>query len=449
MTLAQDLQQRALAALRSGRLEEAERAYRELLAVFPHPGVLHNLGLVLVRLRRDAEAVQCFEESLAARPADQNARLALANALLHCDRAEDALACCDAILAVAPHHRDARHNRAIALRALNRHVEAAAVLERLLAEDPDDADAEFNLALAELMLGRYSTAWGHYEARWRGSAAQAPLPSAKGAQWRRGEALRDRVALVQAEQGLGDTLQFLRWLPRLDTECARVDLQVQPELLDFLRRQWPERRINLLGDPAASDTDCRIALLSLPLALGITDPGSATAYLHADPLRSEAWARRLPPYSAGYVGIGWRGNPLRRHDPQRSVTLEALRSWFEAAQRHKLGVVALQRDVSEQERVWLEQFPNVQAPGADLGDLDDTAALMTITRQVVSVDTSLIHLAGALGRPAVVLLRFCSDWRWGIDRPDGATYRSVRTLRQPAPADWDPVVRALVRLLPS
>src|SRR5574340_132453 len=231
MKVAESLQQHALAALRSGRLEEAEKAYRELLAVFPHPGVLHNLGLVLVRLRRDSEAVHCFEASLAARPADHNVRLALANALLHCNRPEEALARCDEILAAAPDRRDARQNRAIALRALNRHVEAATVLERLLDEDPFDADAEFNLALAELMLGRYAAAWQHYEARWRGSAAQAPLPSANGALWRRGEPLRSRVALVQAEQRLGDTLQFLRWLPNLDAQCARVDLQVQPELL--------------------------------------------------------------------------------------------------------------------------------------------------------------------------------------------------------------------------
>lgn len=448
MNVAQELQQRALTALRSGKLDEAERAYRELLAVLPHPGVLHNLGLVLVRLRRDAEAVHCFEQSLAVRPDDHNVRLALANALLHCNRPEDAMARCDEILAVAPDHRDARQNRAIALRALNRHAEAAAVLERLLHEDPSDADAEFNLALAELTLGRYATAWEHYEARWRGSGAQAPLPSANGAPWRRGEPLRNRVALVQAEQGLGDTLQFLRWLPRLDTLCARVDLQAQPELLGLLRRQWPSRRIDRLGDPAASDVDCRIALLSLPLALGITDPESAMAYLHADPVRTEAWARRLPRRAAGYVGVAWRGNPRKRHDPQRSLPLEALQPWFETARRNGVGVLTLQRDVSEQEQAWLAQFRNVEVPGANLRDFDDTAALMMLVRQVVSVDTSVIHLAGALGRPAVVLLRFCSDWRWGVDRPDGATYQSVRTLRQPAPGDWGSVVRALAGLLP-
>jgi hypothetical protein len=261
--------------------------------------------------------------------------------------------------------------------------------------------------------------------------------------------LGHRVVLVQAEQGLGDTLQFLRWVPRLDAQCRRVDLQVQPELVGFLRRQWPGRRIGALGDRGASDVDCRIALLSLPLALAISDPGSATPYLDADPARIEAWAGRLPPSPAGYVGVGWRGNPRKRHDPQRSLPLEALRPWLETAERRGLLAVSLQRDVHESERTWLGQFRNVHIPGGDLRDFDDTAAVMALARQVVSVDTSLIHLAGALGRPAVVLLRFCSDWRWGVDRPDGATYRSVRALRQPAPGDWASVVRRLVDLLPS
>jgi len=446
MTAAADLQQRALAALQAGRLEEAERSYRELLALVPHPGVLHNLGLVLVRLRRDAEAVEYFERSLAARPADSNVRLALSNALLHADRAREALACCDELLAADPYSRDARQNRAIALRALNRHDEAADVLEGLLAEEPADADAEFNLALAELMLERYGSAWDHYEARWRGSHAQLPLPMANGALWRKGEPLAKRVTLVQAEQGLGDTLQFLRWVPLLAAQAARVDLQVQPELVAFVRRQWASYRIDALGEETASDIERRIGLLSLPLALGVSDPGSAPAYLRADPGRVDAWARRLPLRSDRWVGLAWRGNPLKRHDPQRSIPFEALRPWLETAAAKSLAVVSLQRDVSDAERAWLAQFPHVAVPGAELRDFDDTAAVMMLTREVVSADTAVIHLAGALGRPAIVLLRFCSDWRWGIDRPDGATYGSVRALRQPAPGDWTSVLQRLAAI---
>jgi tetratricopeptide (TPR) repeat protein len=448
MTLAHELQQRAVAALESGRLEEAERSYRELLAVYPHPGVLHNLGLVLVRLRRDAEAVVLFEQSLAKRPGDSNVLLSLSNALLHCNRSLEALACCEDLLADDPTNRNARHNKAVALRELNRNAEAAQVLEALLADDPSDADAEFNLALAELMLERYASAWMHYEARWRGPAAQVPLPPSDTPLWRPGESLAGRAVLVQAEQGLGDSLQFLRFVPCLDAICTRVDLQLQPALVPLLARHWPARHIDALGVRPSADVDRRIALLSLPLALQIQNIGAADSYLQADPACVERWGCQLAPRRGGRIGIAWRGNAAKRHDPHRSLPVEALQGWLEAAAAKNCSVVALQRDANAQEREWLAQFPHVEVPGEHLDDFEDTAAVMELTDQVVSVDTSVIHLAGALGRPAIVLLKFSSDWRWGIDRPDGATYRCIRALRQPAAGQWRPVVRALIDALP-
>ncbi|HET7730292.1 MAG TPA: tetratricopeptide repeat protein [Usitatibacter sp.] len=448
MAAAGELQQRAMDALRSGRLDEAERCYRELLAAFRHPGVLSNLGLVLVAQRRDAEAVEVFEQSLAARPGDANTRLALANALIQCGRAAEALARCDELVAAVPSNRDARHNRAVALRALNRNEEAARELQSLLDSDPTDADAEFNLALAELMLGRHASAWRHYEARWRGRGAQPPLPGSSAPVWRPGESLAGRRVLVQAEQGLGDSLQFLRWVPRLDRACARVDLQVQAELVALMRRTWPGRSIDALGAAPDPRIERRIGLMSLPLALGVLADEPIDAYLHADPARVEAWRAAWPAASGPRLGIAWRGNPAKRHDPQRSIPLAALQPWIEAVGARSGFVVALQRDANAEERDWLARFPHVAVPGTRLRDFEDTAAVMESLDQVVSVDTSVIHLAGALGRPSVVLLKFSSDWRWGIDRPDGATYASVRTLRQPAPGQWEPVVRALIERLP-
>jgi tetratricopeptide (TPR) repeat protein len=442
MIAPQELQRRAVAALGSGALSEAERCYRELLAVYPHPGVLHNLGLVLVRQRRDAEAVPLFQRSLAAR-FDPNVALALSNALLHCNRPLEALACCDEALAADPENRDARHNKAVALRELNRHEDAALLLQALLAEDPSDADAEFNLALAELMLERYASAWRHYEARWRGSDARAPLPDSAVPLWRAGESIAGRVVLVQAEQGLGDTLQFLNLIPALEAGCARVDLQLQPELVALFRRQWPARRIDLLGAPPRADVDTRIGLMSLPLALAMDRLDPIAAYVGADPRRVELWRGRLRRCTQR-IGIAWRGNPLKRHDPHRSLPVEALRPWLEAVAIKDVSVIALQRDVSGAECEWLAQFPHVDVLADKLRDFDDTAAVMALCDGIVSVDTSVIHLAGALGRPAVVLLKFSSDWRWGIDRRDGSTYESVRALRQPAIGDWAPVVRALV-----
>ena len=442
-----DLQQQAVEALRAGRFAEAEGHYRRLLAAHRHPAFLNNLGLVLVAQHRDAEAVPCFQDALAARPDDANARVALSNALLHCGRAAEALAACDALLQRSPGHRDARHNRAVALRALARNAEAAEVLEALLAEDPDDGDAEFNLALAELMLGRYQRAWRHYEARWRGRSPQPPLPAVPLPLWREGESLAGRAVLVQAEQGLGDTLQFVRLLDAACAACARVDVQVPDTLLGLVRRRWPSLRVQPLGAMPQPGLEIRIALMSLPLALGIGDPGSAQPYLAACEERMREWRSRLP--AAGRrVAVAWRGNPAKRHDPMRSMPLDALAPWLAAARERGLSVVALQRDADERERARLAGEPHVVVPGEGLRDFDDTAAVMALCDQVVSVDTSVIHLAGALGRPAVVALHYASDWRWGIDRPDGATYRSVRAVRQPAPGAWHAVVQTLIERLP-
>lgn len=448
MAAPHELQQQAAAALSSGRLAEAERCYRDLLAIYPHHGVFHNLALTLVRMRRYAEAVPLFEQALAMRPANSNARIALSNALIHCGRPLDAVARCDQVLSVDAGNPDARLNRAVALRALNRHAEAADMLQALLTDDPANADAEFNLALAELMLERYASAWTHYEARWRGSAAQLPLPPSAIPVYRGGESLTGRVVLVQAEQGLGDSLQFLRLVPLLDQVCARVDLQLQPELVALLRRQWPQRCVEPLGTIPGADVERRVPLLSLPLALNMTDIGRAAPYLDADRTRVEQWKRGLGPRSATRIGFTWRGNPAKRNAAQIAIPVDSLQPWLAATASKGYSVVAVQRDVNPGDRQWLAQFPHVDVLGTRLGDFEDTAAVMALTDQIVSVDTSVIHLAGALGRPAIVLLQYCSDWRWGVDRPNGATYRSVRALRQRAPGQWDPVVGALIDLLP-
>jgi hypothetical protein len=259
--------------------------------------------------------------------------------------------------------------------------------------------------------------------------------------------LAGRVVLVQAEQGLGDSLQFLPCIPRLAAMCPRVDVDLQPELLALVRRHWPGRRIAALGDTPAADVAVRVPLLSLPLALELRDPGPVQPYLEADAGYVERWARELGARHAHGIAFAWRGNPAKRDDPQRSIPLDLLRPWLDATAARGCALVAVQRDVTDREREWLSQFAHVAVPGTMLRDFEDTAAVMALCRQVVSVDTSVAHLAGALGRPAVVLLRYASEWRWGIDRPDGATYRSVRVLRQPAPGGWHHVVRAMVAQL--
>jgi hypothetical protein len=446
--LANDLRTRALAAHQAGRLQEAEDCYRELLALDErHPSTLNNLGLVLVAQRRPAEAVRLFERSLEARPRHPNVLVALSNALNFCNRPVEAILRCDELLAIDPQRIDARHNKAVALRALNRHDEAIAELQALLASDPADADAEYNLALSELVTGDYAAGWRHYEARWRGSK---PLPAAPGygiAAWRPGDDLRSLGLLVQAEQGLGDTLQFIRFIPSLAVECRAVHVQVQPALVEFVRRQLPDCRVGALGDPLSGPMPHRrIALLSLPLALALNEESALStgaAYLSASPQRIALWRSRLPRGKL-CVGISWRGNPAHRHDHNRSLAVSALEPWLEAMGRADARVFALQKDATAAECEWLARFHHIQLLSSELADFDATAAVVALLDHVVTVDTVVAHLAGGMARPATVLLPFAPDWRWRLARDTTAFYPGMRLIRQRAIADWSSPVEQLI-----
>lgn len=447
MASVSEVHRRAVAAHQAGRLEEAESGYRELLALQErHPGLLNNLGLVLVAQRRYAEAVPLFERSLAARPRDPKVLVALSNALNFCNRPIDAIARCEEILAGDPRHTDARHNKAVALRALNRHREAIAELTALLALDPSDADAEYNLALSELVSGDYASGWRHYEARWRGSRAQGVAPPAGIAAWRPGDELHGRTFLVQAEQGLGDTLQFIRFIASLATQCAAVHVQVQDVLVEFVRRQLPRHRVDALGEPAPGESPQRIALLSLPLALQLNDESAWSqggAYLHADPQRVAALRSRL---AAGTlrVGFAWRGSPGYRHDHNRSLAVETLEPWLEAMGAAGASVFTLQKDVSAREREWLGRFPHVHVLAAEVAGFEATAAVIAVLDHVVAVDTAVAHLAGGMARPTTVLLAFSPDWRWRLDRDSSSFYPGMRLIRQRAIADWSAPIEQLV-----
>ena len=441
-----ELQARALAALREGRFEEAERSYRELLAWQRHPGFLNNLGLVLVAQRRHAQAVPLFEEALRARPGDVNVRVALASALLFCDRPGEALARCDEALALDAARADARHNRAVALGALNRNAEALAAFEAILAADPADADAEFNLGVNELLLGRHEAGWRHYEARWRGANARAPLPHAEIALWREGERLEGRHVLAMAEQGLGDTLNFARWLPALAARCARVDLQVQAPLVALMRRNLTGIEVQALGTSRPASAEMRVPLMSLPQALGLGAAFDAFegAYIRADEARVAAWRVRWAGRKRPRIGLAWQCSRTHRRYASRSVPLQTLEPWLAATARAGLDVVVLHDDVNAVEREWLGRFPNVEVPGGALADFDDTAAVLALVDRLVSVDTAVAHLAGAMGRPVTLLLQYAPDFRWRLERDSIGLYPTMRLLRQPAPGDWGALFGTLI-----
>ncbi|OJY67391.1 MAG: hypothetical protein BGP12_14765 [Rhodospirillales bacterium 70-18] len=420
--------------LRLDRAQEAEAAYR---AALPDPAAWHGLGNALHTQGRHAEALAAYRTAIAAQPDATQPDAAVARI----DAAGAALALADAataldLLAPIPDsHQPAlawRH-RAAALTLLDRPQEAIAACRRCLELDPENAEAMLGEATALLALGRYAEGWARYESRWR-MAGDAPASP-----WLGQTDPAGRTILLRAEQGFGDTLQFVRYAPLLRARGARVVLAPPPPLLRLLDG-LADQLVPLDAPPPPHDLHA--PLMSLPLAFGTTlETIPAAAYLHADPALRAAWAARLGPRRGVLrVGVAWTGDPrtplgwLRRVPPDR--LLPAL-----AATGVELHV--LHKEIDPADRAMLAGLPGVRCHAADLSDFAETAALVAELDVVVSSCTSVAHLAGGMGRKLLVLLQFSADFRWLRHRSDSPWYPTATLFRQPRPGDWDAVIAAV------
>jgi tetratricopeptide (TPR) repeat protein len=437
---------------------------------------LGNRGDVLLALRRPAEALACFEQILAMSPGHLEARANRGAALATLGRHDEALAEFDAVLAAAPHplaaynrglglvalgrtaeaveaydrslammpnHVAALSSRGVALQALNRHAEAIASFDRALALAPDFADAHFNKSLALLASGDYARGQTEYEWRWRRSGAAARQNFSRPL-WLGETPLANKTILLHAEQGLGDTLMFARYVGLLARAGAKVVLEVHPELKALMSRLAGAVAVIGLGEPRpAHDVHCPLGSLPLAFKTALDTVPNELPYLSADAERVARWRPRLESFGAPRVAIVWAGNVAHADDRNRSLPVAKLVPLW-AAERARL--VSLQRDLRPGDAEQLTAAPVLNI-GPELGDFDDTAAVLAGCDLVISVDTSVAHLAGALGRPLWVLLPFSSDWRWTAEAERSPWYPSARLFRQPQPGDWDSVVARVAQEL--
>ena len=475
---------RTLRAL--GREEEAAESYRELVAAAPDDARTHvDLGESLQALKRHQEAIESFHRALAIEPADARALNDLGVAQEGVGRPEDAVASYRRALAVAPQHAGAHHNLGNALKALGGHEEAIESFQKALAIMPDFAEAEINLgaalqalnrhraaiasfrraqalrpdfaeahwneSLAALCLGDFEAGWPKYEYRWLRKDA-APRRSFDRPPWRGEGDLGGKTILLHAEQGFGDTIQFVRFVPPVVRLGATVVLEVQQSLVALVAGSLGvllpghEDRVTVVGrgDPLPTfDVFC--PLLSLPLALATTVSTipAAVPYLEPPPERVAAWRARLVG-GRRRVGIAWSGQPAHINDRRRSIPLAALAPLLS---RPDIDFYVLQNQVRDGDREAMEKTPGLTYLGDELADFADTAALASLMDLVISVDTSIAHLAGALARPLWVLLPFSPDWRWMLDRDDSPWYPTARLYRQPAIGDWDAVIARVAAAL--
>ncbi|TYL82426.1 tetratricopeptide repeat protein [Bradyrhizobium rifense] len=418
------------------RLDEAEVNLREACKLRPNfPEALNNLG-DLLRLRgRPEEAEACCREALRLKPDYVPAQLILGNALREAGRFHEAEPCYRAALDRNPAWPEARNNLGTLLYDLGRVEEAIQSLRTAVSQRPDYADAHFNLGITLLLAGQFDEGWREYEWRWKQEMKKPHLRGFSQPLWDGGD-IGDRVLLLHAEQGLGDTLQFCRFVPAI-AAGRRVVLEVQRPLLPLLTGLPGFERVVACGDPLPS-FDLHCPLLSLTRVLGTTldtIPREAS-YLRADPQRVAAWRERVGQLDGMRVGLVWAGNQTMSGDRRRSIPLER---FSELADLPGVSFVSLQKGPGASQSP--PQGLSLHDWTDDLHDFGETAALIEALDLVISVDTGVAHLAGALGRPVWLLNRFDRCWRWLLNRDDSPWYPSLRQFRQIQPGDWTSVLR--------
>ena len=431
-----------------GRLDEAVASCQQALRLKPDSAEAHhNLGIVLGKQDKLDEAMAGFQQALRLKPDYPDAHHNLGVVLGKQDKLDEAMASLQQALRLKPNYPDAHNNLGLVLGRQGRLDEAVASYQQAVQLKPDYPEANWNLGLAWLQMGRFEQGWAGYEWRWK-CKEFGSLPPFQPPLWD-GSPLDGRTILVHAEQGLGDTLQFIRYVPSLHQRGGRVILLCQPPLVRFLTNCPSIERLLAHGDPLP-ELDVHVPLLSLPRLLGTTleSVPADVPYLEAEPQLVETWRHRLGLYRGFKVGIVWQGNPKFRLDRFRSIPL---------AQFAPLARVPGVHLLSLQKGAGCEQLPALQErfPVTDLGSqldettgaFQDTAAVMKNLDLVITLDTAIAHLAGALGVPVWVALHDIPDWRWLLNRDDCPWYPTMRLFRQTRPGQWEDVFHRIAEAL--
>jgi tetratricopeptide (TPR) repeat protein len=406
--------------------------------------LLNGRGVTLLELRRPADALESFDRLLASVPDHRDALGNRANALLKLNRVAEALAAYERALELAPKNAPLLANRAAALRRLDRPHEALMSAASALAIKPDFAHARFVESVARLSLGDFSAGWRAYESRWHVGWLASQRRDYGAPLWLGEQPLDGKTILLHAEQGLGDTIQFVRYAPLLAARGAKIVLEVQPELVRLLSampgvatlvaRKEPLPRYDFYCPLLSLPLACRTTLETIPAEIPYVaaGEGDVAAFM-------TRWRAHLPPQRPS-VGLVWSGVRSHDNDRNRSMRLATLAPLFDLPE---IAFVSLQHEVREEDAALLESRCDILPIGAGFKDFADTAAAIAALDAVIAVDTAVAHLAGAMGKPLFLLLPFAADFRWLRGRADSPWYPSARLFRQPQFGDWDGAVTLL------
>jgi len=438
-----------------GQTDEAIASYTHALALKPKfPSALFNLGAAQQSKGQLDESIAAYRAAIATQPDYVQAHSNLGIALKEKGELDQAITAFRSAIAVDPNYADAHYNLGLALRAQGNLTDAIDSFRQAIALQPNSPLAHLNLGMSLLARQDFQQGWEEYEWRWK--CRPSPQRTFDQPKWD-GSSLNNRTLLIHAEQGFGDTIQFIRYLPlvaqRMDARGGRIVIECQPELeqlLATIAQKIPQAisgRWHIISRcQPLPPFDLHCPLLSLPWAFKTTLDSipAEVPYLFPDPNRIQRFRQGLIPSGSNLkIGLAWAGSPTHKHDRTRSVSLDQLAplaavpgAKFYSLQKGPAAAQAKSPPPGLNLIDWTDEFSNF-----------NDAALIANLDLIITVDTSIAHLAGALGRPTWVLLSFAPDWRWLLDREDSPWYPSMRLFRQPSLGDWESVVGRVAEAL--
>lgn len=467
---------KGLVLLKLGRKDEALASFEDATDLDPyHADAWCEQGKLHKDAKRLDEAVIAFNTALIANACHWTSVVGLCTTLLDLDRADEALdlinmalgqaplkelylnkavilhrlhdygaalACVDQAQALDPECPSVWAHRGYLLMASHRPAEARVCYEKALAKNPTGNDENWAYALLHLAEGDFLTGWRLYEWRWQREEGKHYLESwPRAPRWLGDWSIQGKTVLVLCEQGMGDTLQFCRLAPRLVELGATVKLHVQKALAPLLARSFPEVEV-IANTEGVGGFDFFVPLLSLPLALKLTvNTIPCRPYLKAEPILIKRWLKRLGAKLRPRIGLAWSGNPNPKSDHKRTIPLADLAPIL----NRDADFYVLQKDVRETDD--LTAFPNLRYLPEALDGFDQTAALAMCMDRIITIDTSIAHLTGALGLETWMLTPYHACWRWLLERDDSPWYPSLTLFRQPTPGAWGPVIERVAERL--
>jgi tetratricopeptide (TPR) repeat protein len=436
-TYAEAFNSRGIVFQNQKRITEALASFEAALAVRPeYPDALSNRGAALHALERYDESLASYDRAVTVRPDHAEAWYNRGNTLRSMGLLNSAVTSYTRAITLRPEYPEAYVNRGLVEQDLGQVEGAIQSYERAIALKPSHVEAHWNLSLALLVAGELPRGWDKYEWRWQRPSVNLPPDSHLRPRWTGTESLAGKTLLLRNEQGFGDTLQFCRYASLCQAQGARVILEVQRDLVPLMRGLAGPELVIGRGDPLPPH-DLQCPLLSLPFAFrtGLDNLPAPGRYLAAAEDKTRAWLERLSGVPAPRVGVVVSGSPTHGRDRERSIALHDLLTELDLS----VNWVSLQKECRKGDMAAIRSRRDVAWFGDELRDFSDTAALVEAMDLIITVDTSVAHLAGALGKPVWVMLPFSPDWRWMWHGTTTPWYPSMTLYRQQAGGDWQGV----------